>query len=256
MTSPGWKSALVTGASSGIGEAVVRQLAADGVPTVVVARRADRLNQLASELPGIEVLAADLLTEKGVAAVAKRLSDPDRPIDLLVNNAGFGGNGNFVTDTEQRAVDMIRCNVEALTRLTHAALVPMTARDRGWILQVSSVASFQAAPSAAVYGASKAFVTSFSEALYEELRSTKVTITALCPGLTKTEFFEAAGGDPSVDAPSVMWLTPAEVAEAGLRDLARGKALSIPGLPYKAMVAMSDLSPRSIVRRVAGLARR
>jgi uncharacterized protein len=253
---PLWKTALVTGASSGIGEAIVRQLAADGVPTVVVARRAERLNQLASELPGIEVLVADLVTEKGVMAVHRRLTDPARPIDLLVNNAGFGGNGKFADDTEQRAVEMIRCNVEALTRLTHAALGPMRDRNSGWILQVSSVASFQAAPSAAVYGATKAFVTSFSEALHEELRSTNVNVTALCPGLTRTEFFEASGGDPSVDAPGIMWLTPADVAKAGLRDLAKGKALSVPGLPYKAMVTISDMSPRGVVRRIAGFARK
>lgn len=245
----------MTGASSGIGEAVVRELAAAGTPTVIVARRVDRLRGLAAELPGIEVLAADLLTDDGVAAVAARLTDAGRPIDLLVNNAGFGGNGTFVDDTEERAVDMVRCNVEALVRLTHAALGVMVPRRRGWVLQVSSVASFQAAPSAAVYGASKAFVTSFTEAVHEELRGTGVQMTALCPGLTRTEFFDASGSQAAFQAPSPMWLTPEEVAKAGLRDVARGRALSVPGLPYKAMVTLSDLTPRGLVRRVAGMAR-
>ncbi len=250
-----WSSALVTGASSGIGEAVVRSLAAAGTPTVVVARRAERLEALARELPGIEVLPADLLTGAGVAAVAERLADPARPVDLLVNNAGFGGSGSFHVDTEQRAVDMVRCNVEALVRLTHAALGAMVPRGRGWILQVSSVASFQAAPSAAVYGATKAFVTSFTEAVHSELRGTGVKVTALCPGLTRTEFFDAAGSTPTTVGPGLVWLSAEEVARAGLRDVARGRVLSVPGLPYKAMVTASDLAPRSLVRRVAGFVR-
>jgi hypothetical protein len=250
-----WSSALVTGASSGIGEAIVRRLAAAGTPTVVVARRADRLGALAAELPGIEVLAADLLTKQGVDAVAERLTDTRRPIDLLVNNAGFGGNGSFADGSEQRAIDMVRCNVEALVRLSHASLRVMVPRGQGWILQVSSVAGFQAAPSAAVYGATKAFVTSFTEAVHQELRGTGVKMTALCPGLTRTEFFDAASVGAAEGMPGVMWLSADEVAKAGLRDVARGRTLSVPGLPYKAMVTMSDLSPRSVVRRVAGLAR-
>ncbi len=253
-----WSRALVTGASSGIGEAVVRRLAEGGTPTVVVARRADRLRALADELPGIEVLPADLLTDAGVGAVAERLADPARPVDLLVNNAGFGGSGAFHTEAEQRAVDMVRCNVEALVRLTHAALGVMVPRGAGWILQVSSVASFQAAPSAAVYGATKAFVTSFTEAVHEELRGTGVKVTALCPGLTRTEFFEASGSARTADGLEglgMAWLSAEEVARAGLRDVAKGKVLSVPGLTYKAMVTASDLAPRSVVRRIAGLVR-
>ena len=184
-----FRSALVTGASSGIGAEMVRQLARAGVPTVVVARRADRLEALAAELHNIEVLAADLGEPDGVATVADRIAaDGGRSIDLVVNNAGFGTSGSFVDLDADRLAAEIDLNVGALTRLSHAALSVMATRRRGWLLNVSSVASFQPAPHLAVYAATKAYVTSFSESLHGEMGSSGVVVSALCPGLTRTEF--------------------------------------------------------------------
>jgi short-subunit dehydrogenase len=259
-----FRSALVTGASSGIGEAVVRRLAADGVTAVVVARREDRLRALADELEGVEVLPADLTDERSLARVRRRLSDGGRPIDLLVNDAGFGTSGLVADLDPARLRDEIRVNVLALTSLTTAALPGMIERQRGWVLNVSSVAGFQAVPGLAVYAATKAFVTSFTEALHEELRGTGVRATALCPGLTRTEFIDVSRGiatgsaglaDVATRHPDPAWLTADAVAAEGLRDVARGRALSIPGLQYKALVATTLFVPRSIKRRVTGLAR-
>jgi uncharacterized protein len=141
-----FSTALVTGASSGIGEVMVGLLADAGVPTVVVARRADRLAALAERHGGIEVLVTDLTVADGQRAVAERIADADRPIDLVVNNAGFGTNGTFHELDADRLADEIELNVAALTRLSHAALAAMIPRRRGWLLNVSSVASFQPAP--------------------------------------------------------------------------------------------------------------
>src|SRR5262245_1105935 len=155
-----FRSALVTGASSGIGEAMVRRLAADGVSTVVVARRDARLRSLAGELDGVDVLAGDLADADAVAEVSRRVADEDRPIDLLVNNAGFGTSGLVAELDADRLADEIRVNVLALTLVTKAALPSMIERRRGWILNVGSVAGFQAVPRLAVYAATKAYVTS------------------------------------------------------------------------------------------------
>lgn len=248
-------SALVTGASSGIGEAMVRRLADAGVRTVVVARRLDRLEALAGTWPDlIEVLAADLATSDGVDRVADRLVDRTRPIDLLVNNAGFGTSGSFAELPTERVAGEIAVNVTAVTLLTRAALPGMIARERGWVCNVSSVASFQAAPALAVYAATKAFVTSFSESLHEELRGTGVSVTALCPGLTRTEFQQVSNSTGMASSyPSMMWLTADQVARAALADTASRHALSIPGLQYQTLVTVSGLTPRFAKRRIAGL---
>jgi uncharacterized protein len=252
-----WSSALVTGASSGIGEAMVRQLAAGGVPTVIVARRRGRLEALAAELPGLEVLVADLETEDGMVAVEDRLSDANRPVDLLVNNAGFGTSGHFCDLDGRRLGREVDLNCRAVVRLCSAAVGVMTARKRGWILNVSSVAGFQPGPSAASYSATKAYVTSLSEALHEELRGSGVSVTAVCPGFTRTEFQAVTGGGGvSTKAPEFAWLTAAEVARVGLRDTARGRALSVPGPAYKAFTALSAVAPRSVTRRISGLVAR
>jgi uncharacterized protein len=248
---------LVTGASSGIGEEMVRLLAAAGVPTTVVARRADRLEALAKELDGIEVLAADLTADDGLARVAQRLTDDARPIELLVNNAGFGSSGPFAELDPDRVDDEVRLNVGALTHLTRAALDPMVAAGKGWVLNVSSVAGFQSAPHMAVYGATKAYVTSFSEALHVELKPNGVTVTALCPGLTRTEFQDVSGTEGlGSRVPSVAWTSVEDVANAGLTACAKGKVLSVPGLQYKALTAVSDVSPRWLTRRIAAAAMR
>jgi short-subunit dehydrogenase len=250
-------AALVTGASSGIGEAMVHCLAAAGIPQVIVARRAERLEELAAMHSGIEVVAADLATAEGVAAVVERITDSARPIDLVVNNAGFGTSGDFHTLAPDRLDEEIRVNVAALTRISRAALGEMVPRGRGYLLNVSSVASFQPAPRLAVYAATKAYVTSLTESLHEEVRGTGVHVTALCPGITRTEFQSVSNTDSYTGQyPSFVWLSAAEVAEAGLSDVAKGRALSIPGMLYKGMVTASSMTPRGLLRRIAGLVQR
>jgi uncharacterized protein len=250
-------TALVTGASSGIGLAFARQLAGSGHDLVVVARDTQRLHGLAKELEerhgtAVEVLSADLTLPEQLAAVEARLQDPDRPIDLLVNNAGFGNNGPFV-EHDRDAVDReIRLNVVALTRLAHAAIGPMTARRSGGVVNVASIAGFQPTAGTAVYGATKAFVLSFSEALHEELRGSGVKVLVLCPGYTKTEFQARNGYEPR-NLPSFAWETPEAVAEAALRALQRGQAVCVPGTLNKALVSTAHLLPRTAVRRVARL---
>ena len=247
-----WNRALVTGASSGIGEAMVRQLVADGTAVVVVARRRDRLDALAAELGGLEVLAADLTDPDGVASVVDRLQDTVEPVDLLVNNAGFGTSGKVADIDPVRSADEIELNVKALVRLTQAALPGMLRRKRGWILNVSSVAGFQAAPDFAVYAATKAFVTSFTEGLHIELRGTGVHATALCPGLTRTEFQSVSSDGELGSFPTFAWMTADQVASSGLAAAARGRAIEVPGPLYKAMVAASEVTPRAILRQLTG----
>lgn len=253
-------SALVTGASSGIGESMARQLSAAGIPVVVVARRTDRLDALAGELGvdpangAIEVFPADLGSRVGQDAVADRIGDPERPIDLVVNSAGFGTNGAVAELNIDRLSSEIELNVTALTRLSHAAVTVMVPRGRGWVLNVSSVAGFQPAPHLAVYAATKAFVTSFSESLHQEVRNAGVRVTALCPGLTGTEFQAVSNTEHYQSTlPGFLWMSAEQVAVAGLADAAKGKAVSVPGLVYKAMVSVSSVTPRSVLRLAAGL---
>jgi uncharacterized protein len=249
-----FSSALVTGASSGIGEVMVGLLAEAGVPTVAVARRRDRLDALAGRHDGlVEVLVADLVAADGQRAVAERLAGDDRstggPIDLVVNNAGFGTNGSFHELDPDRLADEIELNVAALTRLSHAALAAMIGRRRGWLLNVSSVASFQPAPQLAVYAATKAYVTSLSESLHEEAKPHGVHVTALCPGLTKTEFQRVSNTERYADQfPGIAWTSPQQVAETGLRDVAANKAVSIPGVQYQAISAITNSLPRGLRR--------
>jgi uncharacterized protein len=250
-------SALVTGASSGIGEAMVQLLGAAGIPQVVVARRVDRLDELAQRFDGVEVLAADLTTSKGVRAVLKRVADVERPIDLVVNNAGFGTSGEFYELDPDRIGREVALNIGALTQISRAALGVMVPRGRGYLLNVSSVASFQPAPKLAVYAATKAYVTSLTESLHEEVRGAGVHVTALCPGLTHTEFQSVSNADSYTGQyPSFAWLSASDVAAAGLRDVAKNQALSIPGTLYKAMSAASAVTPRGLARRLAALVQR
>lgn len=251
-----YRSALVTGASSGIGEAIVRELAGDGVHTVVVARRTDRLEQLAAELRDVEVLAADLCDADGLRRVAARIEGTEVP-DLVVNNAGFGTSGSFHELDADRLDREVQLNVAALTRLSRAALGVMVPRRRGWLLNVSSVASFQPAPHLAVYAATKAYVTSLSESLHEEVRGTGVVVTALCPGLTRTEFQQVSNTEHyQSNYPSFAWLSADAVARAGLDDVARGRALSVPGVMYKGVALATGMAPRGIARRLSGLVQR
>lgn len=250
-------SALVTGASSGIGEAMVELLAAQNIPTVVVARRRDRLDELAERYSCVTVLAADLTDAEGLCAVVERVADEANPMDLVVNNAGFGTSGEFYELDADRLDREVQLNVAALTRISRAALGVMVPRGRGFLLNVSSVASFQSAPKLAVYAATKAYVTSLSESLHEEVRGAGVHVTALCPGLTRTEFQSVSSTERYANAyPGFAWMEAEDVARAGLVDVAKGKTLSIPGGLYKGLVATAGFVPRSVLRRVSSLVQR
>jgi short-subunit dehydrogenase len=247
-------TALVTGATAGIGAEFARQLAARGDDIVLVARDTARLEATRAELADrygvqVEVLPADLCTDEGCAAVVARISAADKPVDVLVNNAGFGMYRRFgeseIAD-EERQLDL---NVRAVLRLTHAALRAMTARDSGQIINVSSVAGFVPRGGNATYSASKAYVTMFSEALAVQLDGTGVSVTAVCPGFTHTEFHERAHADMS-HVPDRMWLDAATVVSEGLADAAKGKPISVPSRQYKTLVAAVRTIPRPILRRI------
>jgi uncharacterized protein len=248
--------ALVTGASSGIGEAFARALAGRGVEPVLVARREDRLEALAAELDvPCEVLPADLLTQDGLARVETRLRQVTEPVDLLVNNAGFGAAGGFESlplDRQQRLVEL---NVTALVRLTHAALDQLRGRRTGGVINVGSTAGFQPDPYSAVYGASKAFVRSFTEAIHDELRGTGVRAMVLAPGIIETEFQEVAGVHlHRLTSATVMPVEP--VVEQALRDFARGRSLCVPGLVNRVAAHGASLSPSVVSRRASALVHR
>ncbi len=243
-TAPPWRSALVTGASSGIGTAIARQLADSGVSLVLVARRVDRLDQLAAELGStkVEVLAADLARDDDCARVAARLADTEQPIDLLVNCAGLGAAGVFADGDLEVYRQMLAVNVEALVALSHAAVGPMRDRGRGWIVNISSLGGHAPGPRFAVYSATKAFVTSFSEALHEELRRSGVVVTAICPGATRTEFGEVSGAD-SGDLPDFLWQGADEVAAEALAAAAAGRAVRRDGLAEPARGGVHRRAP-------------
>jgi short-subunit dehydrogenase len=252
--------ALVTGASSGIGRSFATALADRGHDLVLVARDAGRLDALAAELETAsgtraEVTAADLVDPAQLATVEARLADRDRPVDLLVNNAGVGSAGPFAflpVDGEER---QIRLNVLALVRLTHAALGPMLARGRGGIINVSSVAGFQPTPDTSTYAATKAFVTSFSEAVHEELKGSGVTMTVLCPGFTRTEF-QARAGVSSTDVPGFLWQSPDDVAVAALDAHDRRRSRVVPGALNGLAATFSEMMPAGVTRRIAALVMR
>lgn len=263
MPAPTWSRALVTGASSGIGAALARQLAAGGTDLVLVARDEARLDGLATELAtahdvSAEVLPADLTTDDGVTTVAGRLGATDAAVDLLVNNAGFGVNGDLLDVEPERLVGMIDLNVTALVRLTRAALPAMLTAGRGTVLNISSLASLQPSPGFAVYGATKAFVTTFGESVHEELRGTPVTVTTVLPGFTRTEFQERAGyADPAHGIPDLLWQDAPTVAAEALAGAAKGRAVVVCGPLNKATAIATGPLPRSLKRRmVAMMARR
>lgn len=245
----GW--ALVTGASSGIGRELARELAAKSYDLVLVARNRDRLAALATELTdergvSCEVLPADLATAEGTAAVMVRLSDPERPIAILVNNAGLSVHQDFVGSDLAREEYLLDVLVRAVMRLTHAALPGMVARGSGRVINVSSIAGWT--PSG-TYSAAKSWVTVFTESLVAELAGTGVTVTALCPGLTHTEFHERAKMNLK-GVPEQAWLTPRQVATEGLADALAGKAISVPSARYKLFTLVTRYAPRPLLRRV------
>jgi uncharacterized protein len=247
--------ALVTGASSGIGAAFARALAAEGYDLVVVARDGQRLAERGEELAarhGVTVtpLPADLTTADGRGAVEQRLADPAVPVDLLVNNAGMALSQSILRSTPEDLDRMLALNVEAVQRLTRAALPGMVERGRGDIVNVSSVAGFMAMPGSA-YSASKAWVTNFSESVGLAVRKRGVRVMALCPGFTVTEFQDRAGIDRS-GVPRWLWLSADEVVRVGLRDLRRGRLVSVPDWRYKTAVFGLRYGPRRFIQRRAG----
>lgn len=250
-----WRSAVVTGASSGIGESFADALARAGVDVVLVARRAERLEALAARLRErdviVEVLPADLSTTAGRAAVAARLEDDERPIDLLVNCAGLGAATPFHEGDPERYREILEVNVDAVVELSRAVLPSMLHAGRGWILNVSSLGGLAPGPGFAVYSATKAFVCSFSESLHEEYRRRGVVVTAVCPGATRTEFGEGSGADGQ-DLPGLLWQDPADVVTEGLAALAAGHALRVTGLPNRVAAGVTALVPRIVRRRIAG----
>ena len=248
--------ALVTGASSGIGAAFARRLARDGYSLILVARSRERLEELAKELHkqhgvAAEPLAADLVDPAELRIVEEMIADGDG-LDLLVNNAGFGTGGAFGDLDIEREESEVRLNVIALLRLARAALPLMVRRNHGAIINVSSLAAFQAAPFNATYGATKAFVNSFTESLAEELRGTAIKVQMLCPGFTRTEFQTRASLDVS-GVPSFAWMSAEAVVDASLAALQHGDLLCIPGMQNKAIATLTGLLPRSVTRRVSGM---
>ncbi|MDQ1446455.1 MAG: uncharacterized protein QOI20_2919 [Acidimicrobiaceae bacterium] len=241
-------TALVTGASSGIGLAFARKLAATGHDLVVVARSEDKLKNLADEVRvNVEVLPADLTDAEQLAAVESRCA---AGIDLLVNNAGAGTYGDFA-QTDMEALDReVRLDVVAPMRLTHAALAGMVSRRSGGIINIASVAAFQAGPSNAVYSAAKAFVLSFTEAVHEEVRASGVHVTVVCPGATRTEF-QQRGGFAGGKLPDFVWDDAESVVDAALKALARNQAVCVPGLFNKISTVTSQVAPRSLSRKIS-----
>jgi hypothetical protein len=248
---PDRPTALVTGATSGIGLEFARRLAAAGHDVVLVARDEERLADVTSDLEfrhGVraEVLAADLTVRAEMLRVADRLSDPDRPVDLLVNNAGFGLNHFFVggsLDDEVRQLDIL-CT--AVLVLSHAAAPPMRRRGHGAIITVSSLSGFT---SQATYSAAKAWATTFTEVLAGELRGSGVTATAVCPGFVRTEFHRRAGMNMS-RTPAFMWLTAPTVVDVALRAARRGRVVVVPGAGYRLLAAVLQWLPRTLRWRI------
>ncbi|MFI9720443.1 SDR family NAD(P)-dependent oxidoreductase [Streptomyces sp. NPDC052396] len=245
-------TALITGATAGIGAAFARRLAADGHDLILVARDEKRLHEHATELHDrhrveAEVLRADLSQEEGIAAVEARLSDRKRPVDLLVNNAGFGNKGRFLEVPVADELTMLRVHCEAVLRLTMAAARGMRERRRGGVVNVASVAAFVPR---GTYGASKAWVVQFTQGAARDLAGSGVRLMALCPGFVRTEFHQRAGmGTDNI--PGWMWLDADRLVDAALRDLARGKSLSVPDPRYKALTGLSKLVPRGALGRVS-----
>jgi uncharacterized protein len=249
--------ALVTGASSGIGLELVHELARRHTDLVLVARSQDTLERTAEDLRhdhgrDVEVLASDLTDPAAREAVEARLRDRDRPVDLLVNNAGVGQVGPFADLDVEVAERIVTLNVVAPLRLVHAAL-PVLAEQRGAVLNVSSLGGNQPVPRMATYAATKAFLTSWGESLFEELRGTGVTVTTLAPGFTRTNFVAGADAETQAGAlPGFLWADAASVARAGLDAVAAGRAVVTPGVINRAGAAVSAVTPTGVSRRVIG----
>jgi uncharacterized protein len=247
------RTALVTGATSGIGHAFCRELAERGNDLVIVARHRARLENVSDELRArysvnVEILAADLSKRAQLRRVADRLADRDRPVNLLVNNAGFVVNKSLLKGDLAEEEAMLDVLCRAVLVLSHTAALSMKERGRGHIINVSSVAGF--VPTS-TYGAAKAWVTAFTETLAHDLAGSGVSATALCPGFTHTEFHERASLDVS-RLPDALWLEADWLVRECLDDVRAGKVVSVPGMQYKVIAGVAQIVPRSLVRALSG----
>ena len=245
-------TALVTGASSGIGEQIARGLARRGHGVTLVARREDRLAELADELARAhdvraEAIGADLGEPEARDGLEARVGELGLAVEILVNNAGYGGFGAFAEQERERELGMIRLNVEALVDLESRYLAGMVERGRGAVINIASTASFQPIPDNATYAATKAFVLSHGEAVHEELRGSGVALTTVCPGPVKTEFADVAGiGGAEERTPGFVWLTPEQVARAAIEGAEKDKRVVVPGALNRATSLMGQHSPRAV----------
>jgi len=246
--------ALITGASSGIGEVFARKLAARGRNVLLVARSEDKLITLCNELGRsnsirAQYVALDLSEPESPARLFEEAEKRGLQVDMLINNAGFGSMGEFSKLDLARELNMIDLNIKSLVELTQRFLQPMIERKQGAIINVASTAAFQPVPFMATYAATKAFVLSFSEALWEENRPYGIKVLALCPGVTDTNFFEAARGQKP---PARVSQSPEDVVDTALRSLSRGKSHVISGWTNFLMTQSERLAPRSLTTRIAG----
>jgi short-subunit dehydrogenase len=258
---PSKGSVLVTGGSSGIGRELARLFAADGHRLVLVARGAAGLDKVAAELREayrveVTTISADLSVPAEIDRLSGRLREAEIEIDVLVNNAGFGGAGEFTRTELATDLAVIAVNISAVTHLTRLLLPPMLARGRGRILNVGSTAGFQPGPYMAVYYASKAYLVSFSEAVAEEVAGSGVTVTTLCPGPTDTGFADRAGMRSALLFRSSAKMGAADVARAGHRGLMRGDRMVIPGVLNKLVGQAGRFLPRRVLTRIAAMLNR
>jgi short-subunit dehydrogenase len=254
------ESALITGASAGIGLELAELFAADGFDLIIVARRVAELEALAQRCrtdhgAQVDVVPLDLLAPSAVADLVQKLDDDGLNVDVLVNNAGLMEMGGFASVDIERHERLLQLNVCVLTSLTRRLLPGMVERGRGRILNVASISAFQPIPALAVYAASKAFVLSLSESLSEELKGTGVSVTALCPGITKTEMYDRAQDEHSLarSIPDVFLSDVKDVARQGFEACLAGKVVVVPGRSNQMMASSVGFYPRWLVRGVGGL---
>lgn len=245
-------TALVTGATAGIGAQFARHLAGEGYDLVLVARDRERLDRAAETCRAefgvaVEVLQADLATDDGIAAVERRV---DHDVDLIVNNAGFGQRGGLLASEISDEVAMLRLHCEAVLRITRAALPHMLERGSGGIINVASVAAFF---SRGTYSASKAWVVTFSDSVRQQVSGRGVHVMALCPGWVRTEFHERSGMD-TTQIPAFLWLEPDRLVSAALRDLRGSVPVSVPGIAYKVLIGLSQILPRRVTTALSARA--
>ncbi len=245
---------LITGATAGIGRAYANELAERGHNLVLIARNNERLIELADELKNrfqiqVETMIADLSKKSDVAEVACRAAAED--IELVINNAGFGLKQDFVGGTLAAEQELLDVLVGAVMQITHAALPGQIARNRGGVINVSSVAGWL---SSGTYSAAKAWVTTFSESMATQLRGTKVHVMALCPGYTRTEFHQRASMEVNT-IPNWMWLEVNSVVKTSLKHFSSGKAVSVPGMQYKVLGLVAQYLPRPLVRKISNVSR-